>query len=122
MNTYSKNKGQEVNAWLKSQSHAKAQLRDVGSTCLEPEQMKELAEQIDKQLPELAAKAIKLTLQVKWSLLYKVMYIFDLPLSGRFDLLNYSIDFNRIFRIYMNNLVEQFRELQRLRGEVEQVH
>lgn len=84
--------------------------------------MKELAEQIDKQLPELAAKAIKLTLQVKWSLLYKVIYIFDLPLSGRFDLLNYSIDFNRIFRIYMNNLVEQFRELQRLRGEVEQVH
>ncbi|CAB3243400.1 unnamed protein product [Arctia plantaginis] len=66
-----KKKGQEISAWVKSQDHMRALRRDFGSECLEPEEMKELAAELDKQLAELAAKAFKLTLQVKWTLLYK---------------------------------------------------
>uniref|UniRef100_A0A2A4JDB6 5'-3' exoribonuclease 1 n=1 Tax=Heliothis virescens TaxID=7102 RepID=A0A2A4JDB6_HELVI len=66
-----KNKAQDIAQWIKSQPHTRALRRECGSEALEPEEMKILAASLDKQLAELAGKEKKVTLQVKWNLLYK---------------------------------------------------
>lgn len=50
----------------------RAARRDCGSEALEPEEMKLLASSLERQLEELKGKEKKVTLQVKWNLLYKV--------------------------------------------------
>lgn len=66
-----KNMPQEVLAWLKEQPHNKAARRECGSECLEPEEMRVLADALDTQLADLKQKEVKIMLQVKWTLLYK---------------------------------------------------
>ncbi|XP_049866314.1 5'-3' exoribonuclease 1 isoform X2 [Pectinophora gossypiella] len=66
-----KNKPQDVIAWLKTQPHYSAPRRECGSDALEPEEMKALATSLDKQLQSLKDHEKKVTLHVKWSLLYK---------------------------------------------------
>ncbi|XP_063890311.1 5'-3' exoribonuclease 1 isoform X1 [Helicoverpa armigera] len=66
-----KNKAQDIAQWIKAQPHTRALRRECGSEALEPEEMKLLADSLDKQLVDLAGKEKKVTLQVKWNLLYK---------------------------------------------------
>ncbi|CAH0626780.1 unnamed protein product [Chrysodeixis includens] len=70
-NEMGKGKPQEIAQWIKNQPHTRAARRDCGSDALEPEEMKVLAASLKRQLAELTDKEKKLTLQVKWSLLYK---------------------------------------------------
>ncbi|CAG9784859.1 unnamed protein product [Diatraea saccharalis] len=64
-------KANEVAKWLKSQPHATAVRRECGSDALEPEEMRALWSTLDCQLKELKDKEKKVTLHVKWNLLYK---------------------------------------------------
>ncbi|XP_012550791.2 5'-3' exoribonuclease 1 [Bombyx mori] len=64
-------KYQDVLQWIKNQPFRRALRRDCGSEALEPEEMKALADNIDKQLEILNANERKITMQVKWNLLYK---------------------------------------------------
>ncbi|XP_073951725.1 5'-3' exoribonuclease pacman isoform X1 [Choristoneura fumiferana] len=70
-NEMGKNKAQEVQAWLKSQPHSSAARRECGSEALEPEEMKALAAELDKQLTQMKGSEKTVTLHVKWNLLYK---------------------------------------------------
>ncbi|KAJ8731787.1 hypothetical protein PYW08_014517 [Mythimna loreyi] len=70
-NDIGKNKPQEIAQWIKNQPHTRAARRECGSEALEPEEMKLLAQDLDRQLAELQGKEKKVTLQVKWNLLYK---------------------------------------------------
>ncbi|VVD04059.1 unnamed protein product [Leptidea sinapis] len=62
---------QTVQKWLKSQPHTSAVRRDCGSEVLEPEEMKALWSDLEQQLAELRGSEKKVTLHVKWNLLYK---------------------------------------------------
>ncbi|XP_060800903.1 5'-3' exoribonuclease 1 [Amyelois transitella] len=64
-------KPQEVVQWIKSQPQSNACRRECGSEALEPEELKALYEDIKPQLEKLKAQEKKVTLHVKWSLLYK---------------------------------------------------
>ncbi|KAJ2946889.1 hypothetical protein O0L34_g16222 [Tuta absoluta] len=64
-------KPQDIVAWLKTQPHYSAVRRECGSDALEPEEMKTLAASLDDQIRELSKQEKKVTLHVKWSLLYK---------------------------------------------------
>ncbi|CAG4976578.1 unnamed protein product [Colias eurytheme] len=64
-------KPQEIQKWLKSQPHSSAARRQCGSEALEPEEMKAMWSDINTQLMELKAQEKKVTLSVKWNLLYK---------------------------------------------------
>ncbi|XP_026751467.1 5'-3' exoribonuclease 1 isoform X2 [Galleria mellonella] len=64
-------KPQEVAAWIKQQPHASAARRECGSESLEPTEMKALHEELQTQLSRLSAAEKRVTLHVKWSLLYK---------------------------------------------------
>ncbi|CAH0700170.1 unnamed protein product [Spodoptera exigua] len=66
-----KNKAQDIAQWIKAQPHSRAARRECGSEALEPEEMKALADDLDKQIAALKEKEKKVTLQVKWNLLYK---------------------------------------------------
>lgn len=68
----SQKKPQDVVAWLKTQPHVNASRRECGSEALEPEEMKVLASSLDQQLIDLKGQGKKVTLHVKWNLLYKV--------------------------------------------------
>lgn len=68
-------KPQDVVAWLKTQPHSNAARRECGSEALEPEEMKALASSLDPQLVDLKGDGKKVTLHVKWNLLYKVCYV-----------------------------------------------
>ncbi|KAL0891892.1 hypothetical protein ABMA27_015146 [Loxostege sticticalis] len=70
-NEIGQKKANEVNTWLKSQPHTTAVRRECGSDALEPEEMRALWDTLDKQLQDLRDKEKKVTLQVKWNLLYK---------------------------------------------------
>ncbi|KAJ8732983.1 hypothetical protein PYW07_015582 [Mythimna separata] len=70
-NDIGKGKPLEIAQWLKNQPHSRAARRECGSEALEPEEMKLLAQDLDRQLIELQSKEKKVTLQVKWNLLYK---------------------------------------------------
>ncbi|XP_075970890.1 5'-3' exoribonuclease pacman isoform X2 [Anticarsia gemmatalis] len=65
------NKVQEVAGWLKLQEHNSAARRTCGTEGLEAAEMRALADTIEVQLQQLKLRECKLTLQVKWSLLYK---------------------------------------------------
>ncbi|XP_063821107.1 5'-3' exoribonuclease 1 [Ostrinia nubilalis] len=64
-------KANEVQNWLKSLPHNNAVRRECGSEALEPEELKALWGSLEKQLQDLKHKEKKVTLQVKWNLLYK---------------------------------------------------
>ncbi|KAG6460815.1 hypothetical protein O3G_MSEX012236 [Manduca sexta] len=64
-------KHHEVSAWLKSQPHSSAPRRECGSEVLEPDELKALDDNLQVQLAELRDQVKKVTLQVKWNLLYK---------------------------------------------------
>ncbi|KAG6439432.1 hypothetical protein O3G_MSEX000768, partial [Manduca sexta] len=64
-------KHHEVSAWLKSQPHSSAPRRECGSEVLEPDELKALDDNLQAQLAELRDQVKKVTLQVKWNLLYK---------------------------------------------------
>lgn len=70
-NEVGQKKGQEVSGWLKSLPHAAAARRECGSDALEPEEMRALWDTLDAQLVDIKGKEKKVTLHVKWSLLYK---------------------------------------------------
>ncbi|RVE42243.1 hypothetical protein evm_013102 [Chilo suppressalis] len=64
-------KATEVSGWLKNQPHSNAARRECGSDALEPEEMKALWSTLETQLQTLKDKEKKVTLHVKWNLLYK---------------------------------------------------
>ncbi|XP_028162339.1 5'-3' exoribonuclease 1 [Ostrinia furnacalis] len=70
-NEMGQKKANEVQNWLKSLPHNNAVRRECGSEALEPEELKALWGSLEKQLQDLKHKEKKVTLQVKWNLLYK---------------------------------------------------
>ncbi|XP_047526859.1 5'-3' exoribonuclease 1 isoform X3 [Vanessa atalanta] len=66
-----KDKPQDVVQWLKSQPHGAAARRECGSDALEPEEMRALCDDLQRQLQLLEGQEKNVTLHVKWNLLYK---------------------------------------------------
>ncbi|KAM3961555.1 LOW QUALITY PROTEIN: 5'-3' exoribonuclease pacman [Aphomia sociella] len=64
-------KPQEVSAWLKQQPHSGAAKRECGSEALEAAELRALADSLEPQLQQLRCDHTKVTLHVKWSLLYR---------------------------------------------------
>ncbi|KAH9634242.1 hypothetical protein HF086_012704 [Spodoptera exigua] len=54
-----KNKAQDIAQWIKAQPHSRAARRECGSEALEPEEMKALADDLDKQIAALKEKEKK---------------------------------------------------------------
>ncbi|XP_050557278.1 5'-3' exoribonuclease 1 isoform X1 [Spodoptera frugiperda] len=66
-----KKKAEDIAKWIKDQPHVRAARRECGSEALEPEDMRALADDLDRQLETLKGMEKKHTIQVKWNLLYK---------------------------------------------------
>ncbi|XP_053603077.1 5'-3' exoribonuclease 1 isoform X2 [Plodia interpunctella] len=64
-------KPQEVVQWIKSQAQFSATRRECGSEALEPEELRALCDALLPQLQRLRDAEKKVTLHVKWTLLYK---------------------------------------------------